>query len=167
MAPTGSDRSAQGQIRFRRITGADAAEFFELRRRAILAGCTGYYSDEVLRAWTDPSTDGSLADRLTEHFYFAEINGEIRGSGTINIHSGRIDAIFVHPISFRQGLGTAIVQHLEQIARTLGLRRLVLDATLNAADFYRSLGFEGDTTGTYASSRGIVLPCLPMTKSLT
>jgi ribosomal protein S18 acetylase RimI-like enzyme len=74
--------------------------------------------------------------------------------------------MFVLPDYFRRGIGRAMMRHLERIAREHGLKNLMLDATLNAATFYRSQGFQGDTAGTYHSPRGIALECVPMMKSL-
>jgi GNAT superfamily N-acetyltransferase len=155
-----------GSIRFRQVTVADAPMFFELRRAAILVGCAGHYPAALLDTWIDPATDGGLAEPTPEHFYFAEIDGRVVGSGVLDLASGRIDAVFVHPTAFRRGIGAAIMRQLEQIARANGLRRLVLDATLNAVEFYRSMGFEGHARGTYASPRGLSLACIPMTKTL-
>ena len=153
-------------INFRRITAADEADFFELRRSAILAGCAGYYPADLLRAWTDPLTDGRLRDPPAVHFYFAELGDQIVGSGMIDLDTARMDAVFVRPTFFRRGIGAAIVCHLEDIARVHGLQCLALDATLSAVDFYRSVGFVGDATGTYRSPRGLSLSCVPMTKRL-
>jgi GNAT superfamily N-acetyltransferase len=153
-------------IHFRRITMADEADFFELRRCAILAGCTGYYPADLLHAWTDPLTDGRLRDPPAEHCYFAALGDQIVGSGMIDLDTARMDAVFVHPMFFRRGIGAAIVRHLENIARAHGLQRLTLDATLNAVEFYRSVGFVGDDTRIYSSPRGLSLSCAPMTKRL-
>jgi ribosomal protein S18 acetylase RimI-like enzyme len=75
----------------------------------------------------------------------------------IDLNTAQIDAVLVHPMFFRRGIGAAIMRHLENIARAHGLQHLALDATLNAVEFYRSLGFEGDATDTYRSPRAY--PC--------
>ncbi|MBG8559463.1 N-acetyltransferase [Pseudomonas sp. FBF18] len=55
---------------------------------------------------------------------------------------------------------------LEALARNLGLAQVNLDATLNAAAFYRQCGYVGEATALYHSPRGIDLACVPMTKVL-
>jgi GNAT superfamily N-acetyltransferase len=144
----------------------DGPAFFELRRDAIRAGCADHYGSSQLEAWTSPLSDGSLRRPLPEHFYFALIEARIVGSGLLDISTGRIDAMFVLPPFFGRGIGRAMMRHLESIARIHGLKTLTLDATLNAAAFYRSQGFEGEITGTYQSTRGISLECIRMKKSL-
>ncbi len=84
----------------------------------------------------------------------------------VNLENGQIDAIFIHPAHMRKGIGVAMMQHLEVQARQASLATLKLDATLNAAPFYRACGFTGSQTAQYQSSRGITLVCIPMMKSL-
>ena len=57
--------------------------------------------------------------------------------------------------------------YIESLAIQHGLRKLTLDSTLNAAAFYRSCGFVGDSIGVYNSPRGIALDCIPMEKELS
>lgn len=57
-----------------------------------------------------------------------------------------------------------MMQHLETLARSAGLAEIRLDASLNAAPFYRSLGFSGDEVSLYHSPRGFSLACIPMVK---
>ena len=151
---------------FDRVTSADSAAFYELRRTAILAGCASHYPPETLLAWTDPTEDGRLRESASEHFYFAKAGGEIVGSGMLDVDAGWLDAILVAPRFFGRGLGRAIVWYLERIARSHGLRALALDSSLNAVAFYRSLGFVGDAVGIYESPRPVSLECVPMTKVL-
>lgn len=58
----------------------------------------------------------------------------------LNITTGAIDAIFVDRDYFRQGLAKAMMNFRERMARQAGLRTVQLDATLNAAAFYRARG---------------------------
>ena len=51
-------------------------------------------------------------------------------------------------------------------AREAGLAEVMLHATLNAAPFYRTCGFVGETVCVYTSPRGIRLDCVPMRKEI-
>jgi GNAT superfamily N-acetyltransferase len=156
----------QGAIRFERVIEADATAFYQLRRDSILAGCAGHYSHTELEAWTNPQFDAPLGEPLPRHFYFAKIDGRIVACGMLDVTTGRIDAVFVLPPYFGRGIATAMMQHLECIAREHGLKSLTLDATLNAVSFYRSQGFQGNATSTCQSARGIALECVPMIRPL-
>jgi len=127
---------------------------------------SGDYSADQLQAWTDSLTDGDITPHLSEHFYFAETGHQIVGYGKIDLHGERIDTVLVDPAFFRRGIGSEIMRELEHIAQTHGLQHLVLDSTLNAVPFYRSLGFEGESVSIYASPRGLSLQCVSKAKRL-
>jgi hypothetical protein len=80
----------------------------------------------------------------------------------LDVATGRIDGVIVTHSRFRRDIGRAMMQHLERVARDFGVQHLMLDASLNAVDFYRSQGFQGDAVGSYHSPRGITLECVPM-----
>jgi GNAT superfamily N-acetyltransferase len=150
----------------RRITAAEGAAFFDLRRDAIRAGCAGHYGAAQIAAWTDPATDGSLQSPLSECFYLGLIDRAVVASGMLHAATGEIDAIFVAPSYFGRGLGRAMMMHLFAVAAEHRLTALELHATLNAAPFYRSLRFEGERIVTVRSPRGIDIEAVPMTRSL-
>ena len=157
---------AVGVIQFERVRHLHGPSFFALRRASILAGCSAHYPVSQLELWTDPRLDGSLHEPLPHHFYFAKIDSVITASGMLDLPTGRIDAMFVSPSYFGRGIGRALMQHLEVIARNHGLAALSLDATLNAAGFYRSMGFRGDQRSIFHSPRDVSLECIAMTKAL-
>ena len=64
----------------------------------------------------------------------------------------------------QQGIGKSILDHLESLARDLGLKEVKLDGTLNAADFYRRCGYVGDEPAIYHPPSGLQLACVPMVK---
>ena len=101
-----------------------------------------------------------------DSFHVATSDGHVAGTGMINLESGKVDAIFVHPSHMRTGIGRQVLLHLEKLALDAGLVQLSLDSTLNAAPFYRKHGFVGDSVAKYESPRGISLDCIPMFKSL-
>jgi GNAT superfamily N-acetyltransferase len=157
---------AMSVIQFERVRHLDGPSFFALRRASILAGCSAHYPVSQLELWTDPRLDASLHEPVPDHFYFAKIDSAIAASGMLDLPTGRIDAMFVSPSFFGRGIGRAFLQHLEVIARNHGLAALSLDATLNAADFYRSMGFRGDERSIFHSPRGVSIECITMTKDL-
>ncbi|WP_267967277.1 GNAT family N-acetyltransferase [Pseudomonas sp. AA27] len=73
-----------------------------------------------------------------------------------------------HDAVAEQGRGIArrMLEHLEGIARAEGLETVHLDATLNAAAFYRNCGYVGDALSTYQSPFGLELSCIPMRKAM-
>lgn len=90
-----------------------------------------------------------LAESLTELTFFAFRRGDtILGVAALKVESpecGRISRLYVLPEVQRQGIGTALVSHVEREAVALGLQRLRLrvgESADWAVRFYRALGYE-------------------------
>ena len=145
----------------------DARAAWEIRNIAILNQCAGHYSMDTLKTWTSGELSEDFIDAVEKHFYVATYNNQVIGTGMINIETGKIDAIFVHPNHMRKGIGRKIVGFLEDIALSYGLETLTLESTLNAAAFNRAYGFEGNIVGTYISPKGVSLDSLPMAKVIS
>ncbi|MDN3701967.1 GNAT family N-acetyltransferase [Vibrio artabrorum] len=150
----------------RKATEADVHIIYELRRRAILDKCAAHYTKEQLSLWTHGGVSDGFVQDVINTFYVSETDGQVIGSGKLNIETGMVDAIFVAPEYFGVGAAKKMLNFLEILAKENGLCLLKLESTLNAAPFYRSFGFMGDKVSTYHSPRGISLDCIPMTKSL-
>ncbi|MCG9696064.1 GNAT family N-acetyltransferase [Shewanella sp. Isolate11] len=150
----------------RKAVKKDAAKIYAIRCRAILAECSGFYSDKQLALWTEGDYSSHFAEDVTDNFYVTEKQSKVIGSGKLDLDTGVIDAIFVDPDYFDQGAAKLMLAFLEQLALKNGLSILRLDSTLNAAAFYRSQGFIGNSISSYHSPRGICLDCIPMQKAL-
>jgi N-acetylglutamate synthase-like GNAT family acetyltransferase len=162
----------ESSFQIRKASRQDAKPIFGLRSRAILAKCSGHYDEQVLAHWTQGDMSKEFIDDVAVSFYVTELNGEIIGTGQLRVaqdapNLGLVDAIFVEPNHMGSGAAKAMILHLEQQAMAAGFQRLTLDATLNAAPFYRRCGFIGDELSQYHSPRGLVLACVPMEKSLS
>lgn len=144
----------------------DAQVILEIRGAAIKRQCVGHYSAKEMTIWADAEVTKEFLDAVESSYFVATVAGSVVGTGMINLGSGRVDAIFVHPKHMRTGIGRQMMSHLEKLALDAQLSQLSLDSTLNAVAFYRSLGFVGDSVAQYASPRGFTLDCVPMIKQL-
>jgi GNAT superfamily N-acetyltransferase len=151
----------------RKALRADADAAWEIRRAAVMCECAGAYSLNQLEEWTGGTASRAFADAVEERLLVATVGDHVAGTGMIDLTTGKIDAIFVHPAYMKRGIGAAMMRHLESLARSEGLRELKLDSTLNAAPFYRALGFRGDEIAPFQSPRGLIMDCVPMTKRLS
>ena len=163
MVPKSPERAL---LEIRKAVRADADAAWEIRRAAVMSECVNAYPLDQLEQWTGGTASRAFADAVEERFLVATIDEHVAGTGMIDLETGKIDAIFVHPAYMKRGIGAAMMRHLETLARAQGLRELKLDSTLNAAPFYRALGFEGDEIAQYHSPRGLTMDCVPMTKRL-
>jgi N-acetylglutamate synthase-like GNAT family acetyltransferase len=64
------------------------------------------------------------------------------GTGTIEGGLGHIRHFGTHPDWARRGVGRAIYQHCEKLARAAGVKHFEAYSSLNGESFYRALGFE-------------------------
>ena len=76
-------------------------------------------------------------------------------------------ACYVVPKAARQGVGTALVREIEQIARAHGLTHLQLDASLTSELFYLSLGYKVGARGEHMLRASLTMACVKMEKQLS
>lgn len=151
----------------RRATPSYAQTAFEIRLQAIRHQCIGAYTEEQMLAWTAGAAEDGYDVLMDKYFYLGCIEGEPVATGMLDLENSEIGAIFVLPGFMRERIGLKILSHLEALARGLGLEEVKLDATLNAADFYRRFGYVGDEPAVYHSPSGLQLACVPMVKGLS
>ena len=153
-------------LTIRKAQAEDATFAWDIRNAAIVKGCKGFYPDKLLEEWTSGDMTEEFMQLVDKNLYVACENGRVVGTGMIDRKSGKLDAIFVRPDLMGIGIGKKIMLFLEDIGCTSELKILTLEATLNAAPFYRRCGFAGNTVGVYKSPRGIELDCVLMTKAI-
>lgn len=81
------------------------------------------------------------------HFYVACDNDTIVGCGAIGSYWGKetessLFTIFVLPAYQGQGIGTAIIQTLEQDAYFLRAKRVEIPASITGTPFYKKMGYD-------------------------
>jgi GNAT superfamily N-acetyltransferase len=153
-------------ITIRKATRSDAHDAWHIRRNSILEKCVHDYPEALLAAWTDGTPGDKWAGLVERGFYVATDREVVVATGMLTVETGQIDAIFVRPSHMGLGVGRQMLRFLENLAHSHGLATIKLDATLNAAPFYRRCGWAGDTISTYRSPRGLELACVPMTKTV-
>ena len=153
-------------LQIRPATRADADVAFAIRRHAIRDQCIGAYSAEQMQIWTAGSAADGYCQLMESHFYLGCVDAEPVVTGMLDLARREIGAIFVLPGFMGRGYALQMLDHLETLARGLGLEQVVLDATLNAADFYRRCGYVGEDVSIYHSPSGLQLACVPMVKAL-
>lgn len=154
------------EMLIRKATVADAQPVFEVRIAAINSQCKGHYAPSDLEKWTDGIISPHFVDMVEDKCYVAIVDNRVVGTGMIDLRSGKIDAVFVCPAFMGKGIGRQVMSYLERLAVEAGVPQLRLEATLNAASFYKAVGFHGEAVSKYCSSSGLSLDCIPMVKDL-
>jgi GNAT superfamily N-acetyltransferase len=142
----------------------DAEAVWNLRSNALRTQCAGHYDAELLAKWSDACAPEGFAATVADGFYVIRDGERITACGLIALEKGSIEALFVDPTAFGKGYGRAMLHHLQTLAQQHGMKRLRLNATLNAAGFYRACGFTGEALGKHHSPSGFELDCVSMEK---
>ncbi|WP_339482903.1 GNAT family N-acetyltransferase [Pseudomonas sivasensis] len=153
-------------LEIKRATPEDANAAFDIRHEAIRSQCIGAYTAEQMALWTRGSADDGYSTLMDKPFYLGWVNDEPVATGMLDLDNNEVGALFVLPQFTGRGYGKAMLDHLEALARELELAEVVLDATLNAASFYRACGYVGEQPAIYRSPSGLELACIPMTKRI-
>jgi GNAT superfamily N-acetyltransferase len=157
----------EGQmLEIRRATLEDAQIAFDIRLLAIRSQCIGAYTSEQMMVWTRGSAEDGYDALMDKPFYLGYVDGDPVATGMLDLANNEIGALFVLPGFTGRGIGKQVLAYLEALARELGIEEVILDATLNAADFYRRCGYVGTEQAIYHSPSGLQLACIPMRKHL-
>lgn len=74
--------------------------------------------------------------------FVAEVDGEIVGFGAADLAEGEDVADYVHPAYQDQGVGTILLNRVEQAIAGAGYSEASLTASVNAESFYERRGYE-------------------------
>lgn len=151
----------------RSATQADLSTLWELRTRAVRAGCSAHYPAAVIDTWCAAPAPASLPLLVQAGgAVVAEEEGQVVGYAVLNLHTGELDAAFVEPSHQGRGIALQLLRQLEAMARARGLARLFLSASLNAVPFYQRAGFQSLRDEVYPHRSGIGIQSVFMEKQL-
>lgn len=158
-------------IAVRPVGPRDAAAVLAVHRAAVHGRAGTHYPPAILDAWSPRPVTAAAVQRYLDNAdgelrLLAEIDGRAVGFGAIVPALGELRACYVAPEAAGCGVGTALLGALEYEARRLGVTRLALDASLNAADFYRAHGYAEDGRGLHVLFGGQRMACIAMHKLL-
>ncbi|MBD2463054.1 GNAT family N-acetyltransferase [Oscillatoria sp. FACHB-1407] len=86
---------------------------------------------DVEAAFSDPNVD----------VYGVQLSGALLGYMAVS-KKFHISQLYIVASEQRQGLGRMLIDFIEQQAKSSGVARLTVKASLNAVQFYRKCGFE-------------------------
>jgi putative acetyltransferase len=150
----------------------DAESILHVHFAAVHQTAASFYTEEIACVWSPPVNAERVEpmrrvlEQQDELVAVAHLDGEIVGFGSIVPAALELRAVYVHPAWGRRGVGTSLLQALEQIALERGMTYLQMEASLNAESFYRRNGFDVIARGTHRLSTGQEMPCVKMQKSL-
>jgi len=154
-------------VHVRRATDDDVPAITALHAAAVEAFGPRAYSEEQVEAWAAPGEGDwppvAAADR---HVVVCERESALAGFGDLDLTAGEVCGVYVHPDHAREGVGTTLLDHLEETAADAGHESASLLASKNAVGFYERRGYERTETVTHATTGDVTLECVRMKKPL-
>lgn len=134
-------------VTVREADPADAPDIARVHDTALRRQGEAHYPDDQLDAMAPPdrdpdAVDGGILARSDRYVAVAELDGTLVGVGGVQLETGQLLGVFVHPDHMGEGVGSALYERLEARAREAGLETLTIRSALNAVEFYEACGFE-------------------------
>ena len=134
--------AANPKLSLRPFLAADTALIAEIFRASVDELTADDYSDTQREAWMSVADDEeALSERLSGQL---TLLGLMDGSpvGFASLKGGEdVDMLYVHPVAAGHGVGSLLIEALEKLAVGRGARRLTVDVSDSAQDFFKKRGF--------------------------
>jgi GNAT superfamily N-acetyltransferase len=156
----------------RRAAPSDREAILGFQRAAIAHLPAESYPLALLQAWWR-NPDERLDAMIAEGRYFvAAYRGRLVGGAGWSISDGRqptavVRAVFVDPAHHARGLGSRLMQGVEQAAAAAGYETILVPAPLAVTRFYERLGYVGEGVDGLQPAPGVSLSCRRMWKHAT
>ena len=115
-------------------------EASDLIRKTLSEENSKFYTKSVIEYMCNEFSPKFLIELSKEREFFVAIeNSKI--IGTIAIIDDYISTVFVNPDYHCKGIGTKLMETIENIAKERKIEKLRLQSSINAVDFYEKLGY--------------------------
>jgi GNAT superfamily N-acetyltransferase len=143
----------------------DAELIAVCHRESVLSIRSAFYSAEQISAWSSSATPNKYLEAIKEGaIYVVEISGQIVTFGWLA--PAKIIALYVAAGAQVRGMGSRMLQVLEEKLRAGGATGISLCASLNAQQFYENRGYVAFESGFY-EMRGVSVPWKSMAKEIS
>ncbi len=160
------------KVKVRAAKGTDAEAILIVQRMAVLGISESFYDRRTLETWAKTADEPSVVAQAeligisNESWVVATIDKRVVGFGWLVPETLEIRAVYVHPSQQRQGIGSEILRHMEDIAVDQHLPHLDAEASKNSVEFYASQGIQNLGQSEQVLWSGITVPCVKMRKAI-
>lgn len=121
---------------------ADTSRLQDLFAQSIEELTQDEYDEDQRLAWITRAADAeAFAKRLGANVtILVEQDGEILGFASLKGNK-EIDMLYVHPYAVGQGVGSALLEAMERLAKARGAESLSVDASDTAHEFFSRRGY--------------------------
>jgi N-acetylglutamate synthase-like GNAT family acetyltransferase len=127
-------------ITIRRFRDNDAFETSELIRKTLTEVNSKFYPQSVIEYMYNEFTPEFLIKLSKERDFFVALKNSMI-VGTITLEDDYIGTVFVNPKYHSKGLGTKLMDIVENLAKERKMEEIRLQSSINAVDFYEKLGY--------------------------
>lgn len=133
----------QLKLSFRLADERDAGAVCNIQTSAIRKICSTSYGKEISEQWAADmeANDDYISFIRKRQMTVAISNDRIVGFGCLDISGDEITKLYVSPDFSRRGIGSALIQYLEEQARKAGCSRIKVCSSKNAVTFYGRHGY--------------------------
>jgi len=130
-------------MKVREYQAKDAPTIAELFSSTVREINGKHYSERQLNAWASPDKDAHFFHtKLSQSRSFvAEEEGEILGFADLLPERRLLMYFYVHKGHQRKGIGKALLDKIENIAKEQGIEEIYTDASITAKPFFEAMGF--------------------------
>lgn len=141
--------SRNPDLSMRPMLPEDVPMLAEIFRASVEELCAEDYSDAQIEAWVASIDDEAafgkrLGGQLT---LVATANGAPIGFASLKGNEN-LDMLYVHPGATRLGAASMLVDALERLAQSRGAKKLTVDASDTAHDFFKNRGYAPQSRNT-------------------
>ncbi|MDO8647750.1 MAG: GNAT family N-acetyltransferase [Candidatus Diapherotrites archaeon] len=125
------------------------------------------YTARQIKAWLTRNDYKSIKNKiLSGRTIFVAINkSKIVGIIALFLNECKIGALYVKHTLHNQGIGTKLLNYAEKLAKRKGLKKLKLNSTKTAFEFYKSKGYKKIRMASHTTN-GVKTPTILMVKNL-
>lgn len=102
------------------------------------------YTKKEIREWLAYFRTQNIQEKFISKewiFFVAILDKKIVGTVAIKQKTGKMRYLYVKKEFIGKGIGYKLLKHVENHARKLGLKKIILYSTVTAYDFYRGNGY--------------------------
>lgn len=118
----------------------DAKKISSLRKQTILKVNSKYYGIKIIDYLIEKNKPAIIIDKIKQRDMFCIWNDK-NLIGTVDLEKNKIGGLFIRYDSIGKGIGTKLMNFIENHAKKKGIKTVKLYPTKNALNFYKKLGY--------------------------
>ncbi|MEX2944271.1 GNAT family N-acetyltransferase [Serratia fonticola] len=139
-------------MKIRPFKKSDATALAEIFHTSVHNAAIKDYSREQVVVWSpEKPAPETYVQKAQDRIIYVAVDdlGQVIGYGDLELN-GHIDHLYTHPDRVGTGVGTAVYQALEAVARKKGMAQLFVEASESARYLFERQGFHIDNRNDFS-----------------